>query len=110
MKYKATKKEVMGGYVKVIRIGYCNLQYLLRGEDPVAYTSGGDGWNADIYDFKSVAIVTGYRPFGNVEVAYDIQEKYDKLAEKVVHSGMEWSEQKKELDNLVNQFIKEAIA
>lgn len=66
MKHKTTEKAIEQNYYKIIKVGYCNLQYLLQYEEPVAYTSGVYGWNADVYDFGNIAIVTGYRPFGNI--------------------------------------------
>ena len=63
MKLKTTKKDVMDSYNDIISIGYCDAQFLLRGVDPIAYTVGTYGWNADIYNVNGVAIVTGYRPF-----------------------------------------------
>lgn len=84
MKFKTTKKEIMGNYPRVICVGYCNLQTLLAYQTPVAYTCGTYGWNADIYDFGADAdavIVTGYSPFGNFKAGYALCRKYEKLAE-----------------------------
>ena len=61
MKYKTTKKATQNNYNKVIKAFYAELHYLLKITEPVAYTSGVYGWNADIYDFGNTAIVTGYR-------------------------------------------------
>lgn len=81
MKFKSTKKEIMANYVNVIKIGYCDLQYLLMYKSPIAYTSGVYGWNADVYDLGGGnAIVTGDRPFGNIRPNREIIEKYEKKA------------------------------
>lgn len=64
MKYRTTRRDVMNGYYKVFSVGYCDLQNLLSRDSAVAYTCGVYGWNADIYDFGTYAICTGYRPFG----------------------------------------------
>ena len=43
MKFKTTKKEINNGYEFVISAGYCKLQYLLKWESPIAYTTRADG-------------------------------------------------------------------
>lgn len=73
MKYKTTKKAVMNGYAHIVRTGYCALQEALSGIAPTAYTTGVNGWNADIYDFGPYAIVTGYRPFGDIRLPEDMR-------------------------------------
>ena len=62
MKLRATKKEMREGYDKVLRIGYCNAQNLLWGEEPFAYSAGRYGWCCDYYDINGVLISTGYAP------------------------------------------------
>ena len=60
MKFRTTKRDIMGAYNKVISVGYRGLQNLLRYESPVAYTAGTYGWNSDIYEIsQTVAISTG---------------------------------------------------
>lgn len=83
MKFKTTKKAVMDGYSFVIETGYCSVYDLLSAENPIAYTCGVYGWNADIYAFDDVAIVTGYRPFGRLKVKHETLEKYKKAAEAI---------------------------
>lgn len=36
MKFKTTKKAIREGYYRIISVGYCNLQYLLKGHNPIA--------------------------------------------------------------------------
>lgn len=79
MKYRTTEKEVRNGYGYVFRTGYCNLQDLLSYENPIAYTCGVYGWNADIYHFEGFAIVTGYRPFGTPIPSEKVKE-YERKA------------------------------
>ena len=89
MKYKATKREIMGRYDKIIKIGYCDLSNALdiAGKSPEAYTCGVYGWNADVYDMgNGVAIVTGYNPFGNIKPDYatviePFNKKFDAIRE-----------------------------
>ena len=69
MKTKITKKAIMSAYRNVIKVGYCDMQDVLKCREPNFYTAGVYGWNADVYviDYDTV-IVTGYRPFGNIEL------------------------------------------
>lgn len=108
MKYRTTQRDVKNGYSNVIGVGYCNLQNLLSHETETAYTTRREGWAADIYDFGTVAIVTGYAPFGNIRPAYDIQKKYDTAAEKIrCNYNLSWTEQKEQLKKLIAEFIEE---
>ncbi len=110
MKYRTTQKAIKEGYINKICVGYCNLQYLLGYENPVAYTARREGWAADIYDFGNTAIITGYAPFGNIRPDYDICKKYENKAEKVRYDySLSWEEQKEKLHQLINEFIKEVI-
>ena len=77
---KLTKKEVQTNYC-CYSVGYCRLQHLLYYAKAVGYTAGVYGWNADIYLFNDLAIVTGNRPFGqqiNPELIkkYELDEKW----------------------------------
>ena len=108
MKYKTTQKEINKNYSTVIKAGFCRLQYLLKYENPQAYTSGKDGWKADIYDVNGVAIVTGYAPFGNVSPSYQTLEKYEKRACQIFCDlNVDYIEKEKKILDLLNQFIKE---
>lgn len=108
MKYRTTQKAVKEGYTNKICVGYCNLQYLLGCENPVAYTARREGWAADIYDFGNTSIITGYAPFGNIRPGYDTCKKYEDKAEKVKYDySLSWEEQKEKLHQLINEFIKE---
>ena len=72
MKERTTMKYIKQNYKKIINVGYCKLQNFLKHETPKYYTAGVYGWNADIYIFKDIALVTGYRPFGNIKIKSDI--------------------------------------
>lgn len=115
MKYKTTKKATQNNYRNIIRLGAVELYYLLKFIEPIAYTSGMYGWNADVYDFDNVAIVMGYRPFGNISPDYEIVEKYNQLGREICEEkhdpAKDWNEeredQEKRLNKLINQFIEE---
>lgn len=84
MKYKTTAKALKEGYYKILDVGYCDLQFLLKYQNPVAYSSGVYGWNFDVYDINGVAIATGYRgmPSKNTKnITYKIMKEYDDKAQ-----------------------------
>lgn len=109
MKYKTTQKAIRNNYNTIINLGYCAAQNLLNFENPIAYTSGVNGWNADIYNLGGgVAIITGYRPFGNVNPDYDKVKEYEGKAEKIRYNyNISYQEQKEQLQQLLSEFVKE---
>lgn len=107
MKFKTTKKEMKQGYVKILSIGYCELQNLLYYTSPIAYSSGSNGWCCDYYDIDNVCISTGYSPIGKT-VNYDILKKYDdKASEFIGDYNISHEEKKKKVNNLLLKFIKD---
>ncbi len=108
MKFKTTKKDIMNGYDKIISVGYCDLQSLLRCESEVAYTVRREGWGADIYQFGNTAIVTGYAPFGNIRPDHELCQKYEKAADQINSNyELSYSERKEKLQELIKAFIEE---
>ena len=107
MKYRATKKDVTNGYYNIICLGFCDGQNLLSGLDPEAYTCGVYGWNADVYKINSTtALVTGYRPFGNIRPDYDTIREYEKAAEKITHNwNISYEERQKMLTEIRRDFF-----
>lgn len=111
MKFRTTRKEVMTGYNKTIKIGYCDAQTLLEYAEPVAYTAGTYGWNADIYDMgDGVAIVTGYRPFGNTKPSYELIREYELLAKAIDWHTTNYAERKERVEQLLEKFIEEVLS
>lgn len=84
MKTQTTKKAIMGAYRNVIKVGYCDMQDALKWREPSFYTAGVYGWNSDVYviDYDTV-IVTGYRPFGNVELPREDIDMLNKCAKSI---------------------------
>jgi len=108
MKYKTTQKAIKTNYNNVLKIAYCNLQYLLTYETPEAYTTRREGWASDVYTFDAgFAISTGYAPFGNISVHYDICQKYEKLAQEILHTNFNYESAKGELRNLIQKLYEE---
>ena len=84
MKMQTTKKAIMSTFNNVIRIGYCDMQSALKWREPNFYTAGVYGWNADVYVISDeTVIVTGYRPFGNMEISRDVINILNICAESV---------------------------
>lgn len=108
MKFKTTKKAIMANYGTVIEVDYCELQYLLKYKSPIAYTAGVYGWNADIYEFGGIAIVTGYRPFGNIRPNCKITDKYEKEAENICYN-YSYEKRRDALQGLQKKFIEEVL-
>lgn len=99
MKFRTTQKYIKGLFKDVIVIPYCDAYYLLKNENAIAYTAGVYGWNADIYNINGVAVVTGYRPFGNIQNRELVRE-YNERAKN------EYDRDK--LTALLNEFITKA--
>lgn len=108
MSLELKKKDVMENYF-TIPIGYCDLQRLLRYENKIGYTYGVYGWNADIYVLGNVAIVTGYRPFGEWEKPQGIVAKYEEKAKKILDDERikSWETRRDKLHKLLEKFVQE---
>lgn len=86
MKTKTTKRAIMHAYENVIKVDYCDLQDALKWREPDFYTAGVYGWNSDVYviDYSTV-IVTGCRPFGNIELPREVINTLNKCAVSITH-------------------------
>ena len=76
----------MSAFENVIRVRYCDMQDALKWREPNFYTAGVYGWNADVYviDYDTV-IVTGCRPFGNIELPREVIDTLNKCAKSITH-------------------------
>lgn len=111
-KVETTAKSIRWQYGLLICVGYCALQDLLTYEQPQAYTHGVYGWNADVYDMSiigrgNIAIVTGYRPFGQIHPSYEVTEKYEKLAMEIKQERHD--DIRARLRELIKQFVEEVL-
>ena len=110
MKYKTTKKAMKESYDRIAKIGYCNLQFLLRFQEPFAYSTRAEGWACDYYNINGILLSTGYAPIDSkrTKCTYDICKKYDSAAEKILCDySLSQEKQKEKIDNLINEFIAE---
>lgn len=113
IKTRVTKKDFQNE-LYTIKIGYCDLQNLLRYKAANFYTYGVYGWNADIYAIETnyagatYYIVTGYRSFGNIQPDYQTVRKFDQQAKKILDASPfgNYEKNKKALDKLIIKFIK----
>lgn len=109
-KVKVTKKEMKNSYHKIISVSYCNLQYLLRFQEPYAYSARSEGWACDYYDIDGVLISTGYAPLDsrNTRSTYDICRKYDDVARGIIYDySISRDEQEERVNNLLKEYIQE---
>jgi hypothetical protein len=107
-KLKVTKSDIRENYY-IIGIGYCGAQYLLSYQDDFAYSSGVNGWSCDYFDIDDVIISTGYSYINNKNTSYSYEtlKDYNLKAEKIVHDyNMSYDERKKQVNQLLNDFIK----
>lgn len=107
MKFKTTTKALREGANNLRCAGYCDLQYLLRNHNPVAYTRGVYGWNYDVYEVYGLTICTGYRGMPGKRLegieeaeaeAVKIWDNYDKL--------VTWEEKDEAVETLLHEFCK----
>ena len=105
MKTQITKKEVLANF-NVYAVGYCELQiaFKVAEMEPIYYTAGVYGWNADVYILKGSAIVTGYRPFGEKLDPLKVKE-VERYAKEIAQSGMSGEEKKSLMLTKLNELL-----
>ena len=101
MKYKTTTKHLKATGNNLRYCGYCDLQYLLYYTAASAYTSGGYGWNYDVYECYGLTICTGYRGMPGTRLEY--VKEYEDRAEKIIHDYKS-NTQKEDITNLLKEF------
>lgn len=105
MKYETTRKAVVAGSPRLVSVGYCDLQTLLRYHSPIAYTCGVYGWNFDVYEIHGLTICTGYRGMPG-RTANNIR-KYEQAARDAV-KRLDWKEAEQEIERLLAEFCAQA--
>lgn len=107
MKFKTTKKAIVNGYSNIVCAGYCELQDLLRGCDPIAYTCGVYGWNFDVYNVHGVTICTGYR--GMPGRRANNTTEYEKRARAIWEDwNTSWEDRSAACADLLREFCAQA--
>ena len=119
MKLKASKKEIKENSYRILSVGYCDIQYLMRSKEPFSYCCGYLGWYCDNYEITTdkhrLVISTGYSPISDQNISknilknkYNIIKKYEDKARKInLNTTGGWDVIKKKLDKLVNKFVDE---
>lgn len=107
MKFKTTAKAIRANGGKIVAIGYCAAQYLLRYEREIAYTAGTYGWNFDVYDVDGITVCTGYRGMPGKHIDYAMLNDYESRAEKIVcNYKMPYEEQKSKFRRFCGKCLK----
>lgn len=108
MKKRFTNRELRKNHKNIIRIPYCNLQYLLSTTPVTGYTSGIYGWNSDIYEINGIIISTGYRPIGNIKPDASTNKRYERAAEKIIGKfEVPYEKRAEEMRNILNDYLAE---
>ena len=119
MKVKTTQKTIKA--LKPICFWYCEIQNLLRYENPIFYTCGQLGRKADTYNIDGIRIETGYNTTGNInEIPYKTTQVYEKKAQEIWRQeGITYEERKEKhrkllkemitISNIYRSYIKESI-
>lgn len=109
-KIKTTNKYLKAVWQNVYRCGYCDLQYIMRGEDPVYYNCGVYGWNYDAYcDYKrNVVITTGYRNMTGRVIPNELINRYTEKAKKILEGY--WNKPYEEVQNALAENREEFFA
>lgn len=103
MKTKTTRKNVIAASYKLRSAGYCDLQFLLRGHEATAYTSGVYGWNFDVFNVYGLTICTGYR--GMPGERLERVEEYENKAAAIWHDcKMPYEQQEAASEALLKEF------
>ena len=105
MKFKTTRKAIVAGSPRLVSVGYCDLQTLLRYHSPIAYTCGVYGWNFDVYEVNGLTICTGYRGMPG-RTANNVH-KYEQAARDALKK-LDWREAEQEIERLLTEFCEQA--
>lgn len=111
IKLKVSKREIKNNFKNVLYCGYCELSDLLSYKDANYYNANSYGWRNDIYLINNnTVIVTGYEPFGSIEIPRDITKKYNDAAYNIkIDRKLDFEAQKEKIDNLIDEMINKTI-
>lgn len=116
-KIKTTKKEVKKN-PWIISVGYCDMQHLLRYQNPIAYSTRREGWACDYYDINhnkqhnNIIISTGYSPLNNKNTKFDykVLREYENKAKDILHNNdIGIKETEKLINKLLDDFINNEV-
>lgn len=105
----ATRKDIYSGAARVVRVGYCGAQNLLRGVEPFAYNRGLYGWNWSAYNVGGgVVICTGYRNLTG-DLMRETVKKYEEQAKAACDAARDWREREEKLNGIRAAFMREVM-
>jgi hypothetical protein len=110
MKVKTTMKAIKESTspMNLYRAGYCDLQDILTGVEPIAYTCGVYGWNCDIYETHGVTITTGYRGMTGKPINPELIRKYSKKIQAIKNDySVKYEDRMKKVARLRDKFFEE---
>ena len=111
MKTHTSMKRIRDNWSKVFQCGYCDLQHIMRGKEPMYYNAGVYGWNCDIYTdaTNDIAITTGYRNTRGRTIPAELIKKYSSRAEEMMRDavGTSWEEIREALAENRRNFFDE---
>lgn len=106
IKTEITKSQAQDHYGTIICAGYCQLQSLLKYQEPVNYNAGTFGWNWDLYDIDGVAIVTGYRNLPAGIKNYNLNSVYEAKAKNIRDNDLSYEKKAEAANKLLKEFIQ----
>lgn len=105
--FKATRKDVENTFTKVVKVGYCDLAYLLPETGKIAYNSGVYGWNWHCYRLSNnVAVVTGYRNLFGKRCPREVEFEERARAILDYNVDIDWKQREKMMEDLRREFIE----
>lgn len=107
MKIRTTRKAIVNSSENLVKVGYCDLQTLLRNHAPIAYTSGVYGWNFDVYDVYGLTICTGYRGMPG-RTACNVREYENRARAIFDEPDGNWTDKNERVENLLREFCIQA--
>lgn len=107
MKIRATRKELRQSAYMALAVGYCDLHYLLRYEQPFAYVAGSYGWDFDAYLFGDILVTTGYRGMIGYSIPCEAIREIESKAKNIVEDcGIAYDEKRKMLHEMATAFFE----
>ena len=112
MKTKISMKDICQSWKHIYYCSYCDLQDIMRYEEPTYYNSGVYGWNCDIYTYysRNIAITTGYRNMRGKRIPSELIKKYADIANSIMEqskNGRTYEEIKEALEKNKENFLDE---
>lgn len=110
---KATREAILKKYNYTIFVPVSEFDFMTYYEPYKYYIINNLGWEASVYEFGNIAIITGTKPFGKYQPDYNLYSRYNRIASRIIHDLMcnITESQGKEITRfLIKEFIKEVLA